>query len=169
MPTSRPLPDDPVLVLLVCALALAVFLWQRWRRGRVRLERRPLLTAAEMEVWGMLRAACPAHEIGCQVSMGALLRPRRGIDRRAAGLARNKVSQKVVDFVVIDPASGHVEAVVELDDSTHDAKRDAARDRLLAQGGYRVIRIPSKPRPTRESVAAHLADLRPGRGTGQAR
>lgn len=143
-----------LLVLLVAALAV-----RRWWRSRVRLERRPLLTKAELDLLALLRSALPGHLIGCQVSMGALLQPRRGINRRAASLARNKISQKVVDFAVIDPATGFVEAVIELDDSTHDARRDAARDRLLAQGRYRVIRIPSRPRPSAESIRPHLAVL----------
>lgn len=160
---SAPLAADParfvpfggaLLVLLVALLAL-----RRWWRSRVRLERRPLLTKAELELLAILRAALPSRLIGCQVSMGALLQPRRGIGRRAASLARNKISQKVVDFAVIDPATGVVEALIELDDSTHDARRDAARDRLLAQGRYRVIRIPSKPRPTPDVVRPYLAGL----------
>ncbi|MBB3952437.1 DUF2726 domain-containing protein [Aureimonas jatrophae] len=143
-----------LLVLLAIVLVL-----RRWWRSRVRLERRPLLTKAELELLAILRAALPSRLIGCQVSMGALLQPRRGINRRAASLARNKISQKVVDFAVIDPATGFVEALIELDDSTHDARRDAARDRLLAQGRYRVIRIPSRPRPTAETVRPYLASL----------
>lgn len=147
----------PVAILVIAVLWIFVKLRLR---GRVRLERRPLLTRAEVEMLAILRAVLPDHHIGCQVSMGALLAPRRGLNRKARSLARNKVSQKVVDFVVIDPRSGHVEAVIELDDSTHDAGRDAARDALLAQGGYAVIRIPSKPRPTVANVRPHLAKFR---------
>ena len=149
--------------ILAASLLAAVALWLlvRWRlRARVRLERRALLTRAEIEMLAILRQALPDRHIGCQVSMGALLKPRQGLSRKAYGLARNKISQKVVDFVVIDPRNGHVEAVIELDDSTHDARRDAKRDALLGQGNYLVIRIPSKPRPTQSNVRQHLAPLR---------
>jgi len=38
-------------------------------------------------------------------------------------------------------------AVVELDDRSHDARRDAQRDKLLTSCGYRVIRFNSGRRP----------------------
>ena len=146
------------VAVLIAAIAFAVL--SRAMKPRVRLERRVLLTKAELDLLAILRAQLPRHHVNCQVAMGALLKPRPGLNRKSYSLSRNKVSQKVVDFVVMDPETGMVDAVIELDDSTHDARKDAARDALLAQGQYRVIRIPSKPRPTRENVAKRLSDLR---------
>jgi len=41
----------------------------------------------------------------------------------------------------------YVLAVVELDDRSHDARRDAQRDKVLTSCGYRVIRFHSGRRP----------------------
>jgi hypothetical protein len=65
-----------------------------------------------------------------------------------------------VHLVVIDAEMGSVEAVIELDDASHDPLKDQARDALLALGQYRVIRIPSKPRPTEAIVWEATASLR---------
>ena len=89
--------------------------------------------------------------------MGALLKPTRGLDRKALHAVQNRISQKVVDFVVIDPETGCVETIIEFDDASHDVRKDADRDRLLSKGHYRIVRIPSKPQPTPDNVAARLA------------
>ena len=95
--------------------------------------------------------------------MGVLLQPQRGLSRKEFWQTRNRFGQKIVDFVAIDPDSGSVEAVIELDDASHDARKDQARDALLAMGQYRVIRILSKPRPTEASVRAATASLQVSR------
>jgi very-short-patch-repair endonuclease len=43
-------------------------------------------------------------------------------------------------------------AVIELDDRSHDAKRDAKRDQILKSCGYRVLRFQSKKRPEPEQI-----------------
>ena len=92
--------------------------------------------------------------------MGALLKPQRGLSRKEFWRTRNRFGQKIVDFVVIDPDTGSVEVVIELDDASHDPLKDQARDALLALGQYRVIRIPSRPRPTEAIVREAMAPLR---------
>ena len=59
---------------------------------------------------------------------------------------RNTFDRKVADFVVCDP-SFTVQAVIELDDSSHRGKeaQDASRDKMLADAGYRVLRYARIP------------------------
>ena len=45
-------------------------------------------------------------------------------------------------------------AVVELDDRTHNAERDAKRDTMLLSAGYRTLRFPSKRKPSEAEIAA---------------
>ncbi|WP_148640236.1 DUF2726 domain-containing protein [Aureimonas sp. AU20] len=160
MTDASPLAAFAPYAIAGVALVLVYAVLAALLKPKAKLERRPLLTKAELELLTILRALLPRHHVNCQVSMGALLKPRAGLSRKAYSLSRNKVSQKVVDFVVMDPASGEVDAVIELDDRSHDARKDAARDKLLTQGRYQVIRIPSRPRPTREIVAQRLMELR---------
>lgn len=41
---------------------------------------------------------------------------------------------------------------MELDDKTHNNDRDAKRDAMLEQAGYRVIRWQSKSKPSLEEI-----------------
>ncbi len=67
---------------------------------------------------------------------------------------RGFFSQKIADFVVCEPQTMKVLAVVELDDRTHNAERDAKRDTMLLSAGYRTLRFPSKRKPSEAEIAA---------------
>ena len=45
-----------------------------------------------------------------------------------------------MDFVLFDDA-GVAQLIVELDDSTHKAEKDSARDKLTAGAGYETLRV----------------------------
>lgn len=66
------------------------------------------------------------------------------------------ISQKIVDFAVIDPESGDVRAIIELDDRTHDPAKDAKRDAMLIEGQYRVIRFTGRVASMEASVREKL-------------
>ena len=121
-------------------------------------EGKPILTDNEKEFYRRLREALPNHEVFTQVSFSALVKVRAGPDRREYALARAKISQKYMDFVICDRETLNVVAVVELDDRTHDNKADAdaLRDKILIESGYRVIRWHSKRKPTIAQIAAEL-------------
>jgi len=87
-----------VALVLVYAVLAALL------QPKAQLDRRPLPTKAELGLLTILRALLPRYHVNCQVSMGALLKSWAGLSRKAYSLSRNKVSQKVVDFVVMDPA-----------------------------------------------------------------
>ena len=61
-------------------------------------------------------------------------------------LQDNLFNRKVADFVVLDKQF-NVVAIVELDDASHKDKeeKDADRDALIAEAGYRVIRYKRTP------------------------
>lgn len=101
--------------------------------------RRWVLSKNEAAMYHRLVQALPDKVIFAQVSFGALLTARsRG--------ARNRFDRKIADFVVCDKAM-QVLAIVELDDGSHRGReaKDTARDRLLQDAGYRVIRYPRVP------------------------
>lgn len=83
-------------------------------------------------------------------------------DRRTAHADRLRIAQQRVDYVVCDPA-GQVIAVIELDDRTHNRRKDAIRDNRLAQAGISTIRYESKQRPSfgkiRSNVQAVIASF----------
>jgi very-short-patch-repair endonuclease len=92
--------------------------------------------------------------------MDALLQPKAGFSREAALRTRNSFSQKVVDFVMEDRASGAILALVELDDRSHDSIRNRVRDAMTASAGYRTIRL-SAGQLNHADIAARLQPLQP--------
>jgi very-short-patch-repair endonuclease len=102
-------------------------------------KRRWVLSKNEAAMYHRLLQALPNHVILAQVSFGALLTARRTA-------TRNRFDRKIADFVVCDKAM-QVLAIIELDDSSHRGRedKDAARDKLLVDAGYRVIRYPKIP------------------------
>ena len=134
----------PVIAGLVGITLIAH--WRFRRRWPARIERKRLMTAAEVRFWHVLIRAVPVHGVFAQVSAGGLLRPVTGLARREWWSTYGRFSQMIVDFVVVDARSGLVLATVELDDPSHGAANKAARDAMFAQAGYVVIRCHSRDR-----------------------
>ena len=132
-----------LLLLLMLALVLARFRKPRYRR-------QPVMTANEREFYGRLVAACPDCQIWPQVPILALVRPDAKTGTRAFWLAFRAISNTRVDWVIARDME--VLAVVELDDRSHDPRKDARRDQVLRSCGYRVIRFASHRRPTPQQI-----------------
>ncbi|MCO5356445.1 DUF2726 domain-containing protein [Acidovorax kalamii] len=129
-------------VLLLVVVGLAFVTASKKNKGGgtgERPRRKAPLTDREQAMFNRLVQALPERVVLAQVSFSALLTAR-------AYAVRNTFDRKVADFVICD-AAFQVIAVVELDDSSHKgrAKEDAARDALLTDAGYRVVRYPRVP------------------------
>ncbi len=134
-------------------------------KGAPEFKAKSFLTPNELEFLGRLEAAVPEYRFHAQVAMGALLDP--AVSRKDAKeyfRLRGMISQKVVDFVAQSRKDGSVEAIIELDDRTHDSEKDARRDAMLASAGFQTIRWNSKTKP---DIAAIRAQLMPAVGAAQ--
>lgn len=147
MTTSLP----AISVFVVCAALLAV-IGKRLvagQKGRaadariVQLDRKPLLSAREAAMLAVIEDLFGHCRIHAQVAMGALIEVRAVPGRRRRAADRNAFAQKIVDFVVQGKQSGEVLILIEVDDRSHRAKADQARDVLTARAGYRTVRIPA--------------------------
>ena len=150
---------DHRIIFIAIALCAIVGLLKLLARGGVRrhrIERKRLLTPTEVRFWRLLVAAVPDHAVFSQVAMGAMLKPVSGLSRSDWWSNYGRYSQKIVDFVVVDLQTAEVAAVVELDDRSHNADNDAARDALMACGGYDVVRISVNDRFDARSLRAQL-------------
>lgn len=146
---------------VIVALVLLVLVARNWRtEPPFRVRARPLLTDNEIEFHHRLSAAVPECTVLAQVSMGALIEPdvKGGTGHWLS--IRGRFAQKVVDYVVVDEAL-RVLALVELDDATHDAARDAERDSITAQAGYVTLRYASRAKPDIATLRADLVDCEP--------
>lgn len=147
-----------VLVLTVAIAFALSLIGKASRKKNAALKAKSLLTANELEFLQRLESAAPELRFHAQVAMGALLEPalaRQG-NAREYGRLRNMFSQKMIDFVAQRRDNGQIVAVIELDDRTHNGARDARRDAMLQQAGYRTIRWQSKSKPGRAEIFVAL-------------
>ncbi|MBI3809764.1 MAG: DUF2726 domain-containing protein [Nitrospirae bacterium] len=112
------------------------------------MQRRPLMTQGELAFFAVLETAVSCHSrVFVQVPLAALLDVRAG-DRNAQVTAKNQIDHKRVDFVLADPKSLEVQAVVELDDRSHWAddrrSRDEVVDQALKKAGITIIHFPAQ-------------------------
>lgn len=85
----------------------------------------------------LLREALPEYEINPHMRLANVVKGKIPYNRA--------LGQYELDFVVQDRATGVVICAIELDDSTHDTpdgrRRDANKNRWMAQAKVRLIRI----------------------------
>ena len=92
-----------------------------------------LLTRHEVVMYEKLERALSGtpYIICSQVSMGAIMDIKANVSNKKRLGLRNKFDRKIVDFVIVD-REGRARVLIELDDSSHNPVRDAARDALTA-------------------------------------
>lgn len=146
------------LLAILGALAFLLAVPRRDRGGICGLPvtAKPLMTNVERRAIAHIEAALPGTRVHAQVSMGALMKPRKGLDRSTYFRTFNRFCSKRVDFVVEDRATGRILMLIELDDATHNRRNDQDRDRLTTRAGYTTVRLPASERPTAESVRRHI-------------
>lgn len=149
IPASWLMAVGALLIVLVLALV--------WTR-RPRYRRHPVMTANEREFHGRLVAACPDCQIWPQVPLLALMRPEGKEGSRAFWIAFRRISNLRVDWVIA--RDFEILAIIELDDRTHDARRDAERDKILKACGYRVVRFASHRKPDPHEIAKAVFAVR---------
>ena len=146
--------SQAVIVLLI-GLAVLFYILRKKREGssveQQMYRSKPLLSANEKEFFNRLSQALPDCHILTQVALGALLQPNVRNNNKEYYRARGNFSQKNADYVICNKEM-YVLAVVELDDRTHRNDKDAKRDAMLVQAGYKVIRWDSKNKPTAEQI-----------------
>lgn len=177
-----------LVTVATVVLAPRIKMWWRTRTmdkevARFALEycARPALTPAETRMFRVLCDAVPEAVVAPQVALSALVDTRKdaaqplpspnGWVRLARKLRPAKlratthrrrafISQKRLDFVLLDRLDGSVLGVVELDDHTHDSakarKADRQRDALLEACGYPVVRFDARSMPSAATARSTL-------------
>ena len=155
-------PSWPVIPMLIFIFAIifAALSFVNKKGGGVGGEKlykqKALLTANEIEFFNRLTQALPNHHVFPQVALGALLQPNvSGSDKKKFHSIRGTFAQKISDFVICTKDI-KVIAIVELDDRTHNSEKDAKRDAMIVQAGYRVIRWNSKAKPSLEEIRQRI-------------
>ena len=158
--------NNLVPVLLIGAVLLFIALAFRdlkpGARAKLAVEAKPLMTTTERQIIGLLEDAVPHARVHAKVAMGAIVKTRAGLSQRERMSIRGRFSQKIVDFVLEDKASGRILALVEHGNRNAEASERAKRDAITGAAGYTTIRLHDTRRPTaagvRDVVLAALSD-----------
>lgn len=145
MSTNSEEKEMKFLIAIGILIAIAVLFFGKKPKNKItkRTEEKPrrkrVLTEREQSMYNRLAQALPDMVVLAQVSFGALMTAR-------SWQTRNSFDRKIADFVICDKAF-QVIAVIELDDASHRGKeeKDAERDAMLKEVGYRVVRYPNIP------------------------
>ena len=125
------------IVVLVVAIVVGIALASRGKKPPRRIslhqQRDGLFTAAERSFLGVLdQAAAGRYRVFGKVRIADVLEPVKGLDRREWTRVFNRISAKHFDFVLCDPATLKVKAVIELNDKSHTSNRRFSRDELVS-------------------------------------
>ena len=144
-----------IAIFLVFIAVIVISRSQGKRLDRDLYKSKPLLTENEKEFHSRLIQALPDYHVFPQVALGALLQPNVKGNNRKYYSVRGTFAQKIADFVICDKEL-NVVAIVELDDKTHNSDKDAKRDAMLEQAGYRVVRWNSRKKPTVREISEKI-------------
>jgi hypothetical protein len=163
MPSNETLLFAVLAVLVLAVLALLL----KWvTRGPGELpyySREFLLSKGELAFFNVLRRVIPPDVmIAPKVRLSDLI--ACSAEAWKAGFG-GRISQKHVDFVLIDSTTTAILLVIELDDRSHRQKarreRDIFVDRAFAAAGIPILHVTAASlydaRQLRQSIAGHLA------------
>lgn len=146
----------PVIFIVVLALGIAAALFSS-NLNVGKYKAKGLMTENEREFFGRLVSALPAHFVFPQVAMSALLDASDG-NAKTKHADFLRIAQHRVDFLICDAAC-RVVAVIELDDRTHNKRKDQVRDKRLMQANIPTIRYQSSSRPNLAQIHEAIAAL----------
>ena len=129
--------EPKLLVLLAVAFIVVLGAARAMRtRSRERIgwyqQKDRLFTAAERSFLGVLdMAAAGTYRVFGKVRVADVLATAKGLDNSTRASLFNRIRAKHFDFVLCDPKTLDVKAVVELNDKSHESKHRKARDEFL--------------------------------------
>ena len=145
-----------ILFLIAAAIGLMI---SRMRLAATSIISQPVLTNAEAAFHQKLSQAVArigGLTIHPQMAMSAFLQPRPGMDRKSYMATFRRFSQKRPDFVLVD-REWHVRLIVELDDATHDPRRDALRDEMTKSAGIATVRFKNVITSTTQEIQTRIS------------
>lgn len=146
-----------ILGFLLLVACLALLILETKSAHSARYSEKPILTHAEILFFHRLRIASQRLDLLVfpQVAFSAFLLPKAEGKNAIADFRR--ISQKRVDFVVVRADTLEIVCLVELDDSSHDLRRDSARDKLTQSAGLVTWRCLLKDKVNTDQIFDYLS------------
>ncbi len=116
-----------------------------------------LFTPAERSFLGVLdQATAGRYRVFGKVRIADVLLPVKGLDKSTWTSVFNRIKAKHFDFVLCDPQTLKIKAVIELNDKSHTSSRRIERDELLgracADAGLALRMVEAKRNYSLEAV-----------------
>ena len=146
-----------VLFIILVAAAIIFYILAPSTKKEPAYRKKALMTPNELQFHARLERALVGLHVCPQIAMHALIEPTSSHAQTKLRDFR-RVSQKIVDYTIFD-AQWAVVAVIELDDRTHIAGRDAIRDGFMSAAGIPTLRYRSRSKPTETQIAADVRAL----------
>lgn len=159
---AAPIPNTLLYTGLCLVIVLALIAAVAPRRGGYSYKAQRIMTGNELEFFRRLVRAVPGGFVFPQVAMSALIAPT-ATNQKTRLAAFRRIAQKRVDYAIYTEDM-ELLCVVELDDRTHNARKDAARDGILETAGVNTIRWHSKRKPGEAEIRAQFARLLQAKG-----
>lgn len=157
------------VIVVVIVVAIAAFVFLRLQEPKPSNAapyklRKQFLSAAERSFYGVLeQAVADKFKVNTKVRVADILQPNVAGDRSASQRAFNRISAKHFDYVLCEPSTMQVKAVVELNDSSHKSKNRAERDEFLAEAcasaGLRLVSFEAKSQYSINAVKTELEGI----------
>ena len=147
-----------VVIILAAAVKVLATFDTRGGIAKGAYKSKQILTENEWEFYCRLETALPEYRVLTQVALGALLQPNVARANKKYMSIRGTFAQKIADFVICEK-DFKVIAIIELDDRTHSADKDAKRDAMCEGAGYTVVRYNSKSKPSVEEIKIRIMSL----------
>ncbi|SET26457.1 Protein of unknown function [Nitrosomonas marina] len=108
-----------------------------------------LFTPAELSFYHVLKKAVSEQfEIFGKVRIADVIQPGKHLNQKSWRIAVNRIQSKHFDYVICDPETLTIMAVIELDDANHNAENNSNRDRLVNEicqsANIQLIRFDTK-------------------------
>ncbi len=120
-----------------------------------------LLSEIESEFFMKLLEAFPQFHIFPRIPFSALMHAANPKSWLKFTPKHRRMKHKVADFVVVDKHNFKVLAIIECDDQTHDGQThdgqtEKARDAILREAGYEILRFDYRKNPTANHIRSRF-------------
>ena len=145
--------------LLLCIIVLPA----RAKSTKVYEQQPSILTPPERNFYKVLSSVYKDRFIiMAKVRIADIIKVRSTISRKQFWRYFSKISQKHIDFVLVDKTSFATLCLIELDDKSHEKRERIIRDKfinqVMAQTGIPLYRFKVKRRYERAEIAQVLKD-----------
>ena len=151
-------------VAIVVVVSIASKKKKGFNRTGLFTQRSALFTAAERSFLGVLDQANDGrYRVFGKVRIADVITPAKGLDKSTWTIAFNRIKAKHFDFVLCDPQTLKVKAVIELNDKSHTSGRRIERDELVgracAEAGLALRMVKARRSYSLEAVRQVVSEI----------